>query len=172
MPIQMSPMKGRLLVAALVSSWGQNVGLYDWVELGLVLPMSVYFDVDGRPAGRRDELSGLRAGAMTGHLRVRLLPPETLPGTDIASSLVVRFPNASPASLRAWGDFETALPRDENALVTEEAVMVWEPRLAASHQFGLFEVAAHLGYQRHSDLTLFDMTVSDEINGDLVPQWG
>ena len=162
------PNEGTLVGGSLGLLMGANVGLYDWVELGLVLPMSVYFDVDGRPVGRLDdELSGLRAGAMTGHLRVRLLPPETLPGTDIAASLVVRFPNASPASLRAWGDFETALPRDENALVTEEAVMVWEPRLAASHQFGLFEVAAHLGYQRHSDLTLFDMTVSDEINWGL-----
>ena len=147
---------------------GANVGLYDWAEVGLVLPMSVYFDVDGRPVGRLDdELSGLRAGAMTGHLRFRLLPPETLPGTDVAASLVVRFPNAAPSSLRGWGQFDVTLPRDENDAVSEETAWVWEPRLAASHSFGMFQVAGHIGYQKHSELTLFDLTVSDELNWGL-----
>ena len=147
---------------------GANLGLYDWAEIGLVLPMSVYFDVDGRPVGRLDdELSGLRAGAMTGHLRVRLLPADTLPGTDVAASLVLRFPNAAPSSLRAWGEFDATLPRNENDSVSEETAWVWEPRLAASHEFGLFQIAGHVGFQRHSELTLFDLTVSDELNWGL-----
>ena len=53
--------------------------------------MSVYFDVDGRPVGRLDdELSGFGRGRLA--TCAFDLPPETLPGTDIAASLVVRFP--------------------------------------------------------------------------------
>lgn len=143
---------GSLVSQRIGGSFGGSIALFDWVQLGIEVPLILYQTREDRLDAISGTLAALAAVGI-GDLRVmpkiRILVQE---GQGIDVSVVPQLTLPTGLSDGYFG----------------ESQLVFAPTLAVSRSFGGFRLATNLGYRLRPDSTTFaNLVVDDELFGQL-----
>ena len=142
---------GQLVAQRLGGELSAAVGLYDWVQIGLVLPMVV---AQGRPNSFEGAVTPLASldeaglGDLLVEPKVRVLREQSA-GVSVAVIPAFTLPTGSAGNY--FG----------------ESQATFRPRVAVSRSFGPLRLSGNLGYMLRPDIHTGTIDVGDELFGQL-----